>query len=1028
MAQSVEKPDYANLKVLQRNRLPSRAYWIPETSVLLNGTWDFNYAASPLESPDVPLVKHGAEEWSQISVPGHWQLQGHGRPHYTNVIYPFPVCPPEMPTENPTGTYRRFFGVPGEWDEDGAQLRLRFDGVDSAYHVWVNGQLVGYSQGSRNAAEFDVSKVVKRGEENELVVKVYQWCEATYIEDQDQWWLSGIFRDVHLLAFPAERRIEDFFVKTDLDEEYVDAILYVEAKITGKKAEDRISFKLRDGDIEVNSTWTKLAPKVEVGLTVSDVKKWTAESPYLYQLEISLSKGEKAPYQTIVQKVGFRKVEIKKGIMTVNGQRILLRGTNRHDHHPRLGRAVPLDFMRDDLLLMKRHNINALRSSHYPSHPKLFDMADELGLWVVDEADLECHGFYDAIARPQDIPEEMDYEERKALTFPQAAKFTSDNPEWREAYLDRMEQLVSRDKNHASIIIWSLGNEAFYGCNHAAMYEWAKKVDPGRPIHYEGDIKAETTDMYSYMYPSMERLSRWVETEGVGPDGTFDKPVVLCEYGHAMGNGPGWLEDYQEMFRKYPRLQGGFIWEWANHGLWNEKGGFYGYGGDFGDEPHDGTFVMDGLCNSEHKPTPGLTELKKVIQPVKFEWEDGKVFITNEYDFMGLGHLAGKYIIEAFGEKTNLLESGDLIIPKVSSWSKTELPLPVDLTKFKDNAEEVFLTVKFSLQNSTNWANASHEIAWFQQKISSKKPTTPEFALSAAGDVSFQDKKSTSVVTGPGFSFVFDRVRGYLISWISKDQPLVEVDPATKAAIFPCFWRCATDNDIPGSLPYWKHYGVHAMTSQLRSFAIRKNDAANTIEVEAYTYLSPPILGWGYNVHTVYTITASGQLQIKVKMAPTGPKPDNIPRLGWNVRLPKRLEQAKWFGLGPGESYPDKKGAQRIGVWSASVPELETPYDVPQERGNRMETRWVTLGDTSSGVRATSESGNFSWTAGRHSAEILEKAKHPCDLVAEEATLLNLSYKVAGVGTAACGPGVREDLQVKVQEEEFVFLLETVAA
>ncbi|KAK6854706.1 hypothetical protein PG995_009799 [Apiospora arundinis] len=1050
MASEEPKPDYANLEVLERHRLRTRAFWIPETSVLLNGEWDFHYAETPLEAPEIGSGELAqVDSWSRINVPGHWQLQGHGRPHYTNVIYPFPVCPPNIPTENPTGTYRRTFGVPNGWDAE-SQLRLRFEGVDSSYHVWVNGTLVGYSQGSRNAAEFDVSSQVKQGGDNELVVQVYQWCEGSYIEDQDQWWLSGIFRDVYLLAFPGKARIDDFFVKTDLDGEYKDANLKVEVTLSGVQ-DHKVSCVLRDGSEEITTTTKKASDAKNSVLTiempVSDPKKWTAETPYLYKVELSLSSGgDSKPTQTIVQNVGFRKVEIKNGLFTVNGRRVLLRGTNRHDHHPRFGRAVPLDFMRADLLLMKRHNINALRSSHYPSHPRLFDMADELGLWVMDEADLECHGFYDAVARPQDIPEEMDYEARKALTFPQSAKFTSDNPEWTKAYEDRLRQLVQRDKNHACIVIWSLGNEAFYGRNHAAMYDLAKQLDDtGRPIHYEGDVEAKSADMYSYMYPNMERLTKWVETVGVNEaDGSFAKPVVLCEYAHAMGNGPGWLQDYQDMFRKYPRLQGGFIWEWANHGLWHEEGGFYGHGGDFGDEPNDGTFVMDGLCNSEHKPTPGLTELKKVIQPVKFEMEDGKVFITNEYDFVGLEHLVATYRIEALGDEATLLQSGELEIPQVQSWTKTELPVSYDLSKFSNAVGEIFLTIRFAQRNATKWADASHEIAWFQTKIGNGAG-----ALIAApshkstGPLTVRDNRKTCQVAGPGFEFTFDRVRGYLTNWtVAGGQSLVEPDPKTKAALAPNVWRAPTDNDRPGDWPYWRHYGVDALTSRLKSFRVSspEDNAAGEryVVVETQTYLAPPILGWGFNVRTTYTISEAGTLRIRIKIGSQGPAPTHIPRLGIDVRLPKRLDQVRWLGLGPGESYPDKRGAQRMGVWGpASVDgeDLFVNYDVPQENGNRMGSRWVRVGDHyGAGIRATmttegseekkGEEG-FSWTATRYSPEMLEKAKHPCDLVPADATLLNLSYKVAGVGSAACGPGVRDDLTVKVQEEEFEFVLES---
>ncbi|KAK9417298.1 putative beta-galactosidase [Seiridium unicorne] len=1037
MAEEV-RPDYENLDVLQRYRLPTRSYWIPETAILLNGVWDFNYALSPLEAPEIkqdqPVTAEAA--WGRINVPGHWQLQGYGRPHYTNVIYPFPVCPPHIPTENPTGTYRRAFSVPRSWDES-SQLRIRFDGVDSSYHVWVNGTLAGYSQGSRNPAEFDISSIVKRDEENELVVQVYQWCEASYIEDQDQWWLSGIFRDVHLLAFPGAVRIEDYFIKTVLDDEYRDATLQVEMTLS-EPSDHKISLIVLDGPSEIGTLERSAqtgSSSVKFEVPIHNPKKWTAETPYLYKIKLSLVSAESVPIQTIEQNVGFRKVEIRGGLITVNGKPLLLRGTNRHDHHPLFGRAVPLDFVREDLLLMKRHNINALRTSHYPSHPRLYDMADELGLWVMDEADLECHGFYDAVARPLDIPEEMDYEERKALTFPQAAKFTSDNPEWKEAYVDRMRQLIQRDKNHPSIIIWSLGNEAFYGSNHAAMYEYAKSVDPERPVHYEGDAKAASADMYSYMYPSMERLTKWVEKEGVNDDGTFDKPVVLCEYAHAMGNGPGWLEDYQNLFRKYPRLQGGFIWEWANHGLWNAEGGFYGYGGDFGDEPNDATFVMDGLCDSEHKPTPGLLELKSVIQPVKFDFEQGKVFITNEYDFVGLDHLVATYAIEAFGDKSTLIESGQLSLPKLGPWAREELELPFEIIKFKNHAEEIFLTIDIKLQSATNWAVPSHEVAFWQKKISGKGAQPSTSTSTTTSKIDTKDSRTTLKVFGSHWNLTFDKVRGYLVEWAHGGEPLVEIEPKVKAAILPCFWRAPTDNDrpgdidMPGSLPYWKHYGVDSLTSQLRQFTFEQGLENDSVKVRAHTFLSPPILGWGYNVHALYTISNTGQLTVNVKVQPTGPKPENIPRIGLDLRLPKRLSHAKWSGLGPGESYPDKRLSQKIGIWSSSVEQLEIPYDVPQENGNRMETRWLKLGDdygVGLKVTTTTVPGHFSWTAARYSAAALEKARHPCDLVRENATLLNLSSKVAGVGTAACGPGVRDDLQVKVQDDEFEFVLEAV--
>ncbi|TVY89080.1 Beta-galactosidase [Lachnellula willkommii] len=1010
-----EKPDFCNQNIFQRNRLPPRSYFLPTTSLLLNGVWEFHYGSSPLEAPDpkgcatldervagdkavltpessesaVLVTKTDLDQstfhWTTINVPGHWQLQGHGRPQYTNVIYPFPVCPPYVPTENPTGTYRRSFHVPSNWDST-TQLRLRFDGVDSAFHVWVNGISVGYSQGSRNPAEFDVTGIVDRAGSNVLFVRVYQWCDGSYIEDQDQWWLSGIFRDVHLLSLPGTGRIEDFFVRTELDEKYEDAILRVALDLYSPDGGEA-ALVLRDpaNHHAVVASTTKLihanTPRLDIELPVSNPKKWTAETPYLYQLELRLSCPSRSSNpHTVLQKVGFRTIELKNGLLTVNGTPILLRGVNRHDHHPLFGRAVPLSFIKKDLLLMKSHNINALRCAHYPSHPKLYDLCNELGLWVMDEADLECHGFYDAVARPLDIPEEMDYEQRKLLAFPQATQYTSDNDEWREAYVDRIRQVIQRDKNHPSVIIWSLGNEAFYGHNHKAMYDYAKSVDPGRLVHYEGDSKALSADMFSYMYPSVERLAGLAKTEGVNAEGLYEKPIVLCEYAHAMGNGPGGLEDYQRAFREYDRLQGGFIWEWANHGLWKKDGAkpFYAYGGDFADTPNDATFVMDGLCFSDHTPTPGLVEFKKVAQPVKLSMEGEQLFVENEYDFIDLDHLVATYKVEAF------------------------------------HASRLVAAATFA-----------------SQPASIKQP-----ALPPCDDLHVRNVQNAVHVTGSNWELQFDRVRGYITNWTSSGLTLLEPDAKTKAAIIPSFWRAPTDNDIPGTLPYWRRFGLDAMTSQLRSFSVRRDDEA-CVEVKTHTRLSPPILAWAYNIETTYTVSSTGSLAIRLHLRPTGSHPTTVPRVGLDVRLPRPLDQATWFGPGPGESYPDKRSSQKVGIWSMDVEALETAYEHPQENGNRVDTRWVTIADLQgAGLRVTREvehahiapdiERTFQWSAGRYTAAALEAAKHPCDLVAQDATLLELNAEGAGVGSAACGPGVAEEFQVKCCEMEFGFLLEKV--
>lgn len=470
---------------------------------------------------------------------------------------------------------------------------------------------------------------------------------------------SGIFRDVHLIAFHRTCRIDDFFIQGDLDSQYEHGILRTTVDVHTSAA-GHVEMLLRErsghenivGRSEVK--FKNGTTKVNIDMHVDDPKKWTAETPYLYNVEITLFQDDL--HDRVSSTTGFRKVEIKHGLLTVNGKPIRFRGVNRHDHHPQHGRAVPLEYIREDLLLMKQHNINALRCAHYPSHPGLYALADELGFWVMDEADLECHGFAEVVA---DDCAEWDgsdavYRQLVDTVSPAARKYLSDNPSWKEAYVDRAAQMIGRDKNHPSIIIWSLGNEAFCGQNHVAMYQACKSLDPSRPVHYEGDTDMGTTDMYSYMYADVEALTKRAAERDFGADGTFTKPIILCEYAHAMGNGPGLLEDYEELFRTQKRIQGGFVWEWANHGLYKTRSDgekILAYGGDFGEKLHDGKFVMDGLCNSEHKPTPGLLEVKKAFQPVSIGLQGRDLVIENKFDFSGLDHLVASFKVEAFADR-----------------------------------------------------------------------------------------------------------------------------------------------------------------------------------------------------------------------------------------------------------------------------------------------------------------------------------------------------------------------------------------
>ncbi|KAI9776514.1 MAG: hypothetical protein M1839_009548 [Geoglossum umbratile] len=1022
MESEIPQPDYANERVFQRNRLPPRAYFLPKHNLSLNGRWRFHYAATPLH---VVPASNDRDAWSTVEVPGHWQLQGFGHPHYTNFQFPFPTNPPFPPSQNPTGTYETEFCVPNGWDGSPyakVDYRLRFEGVDSAFHLYVNGVEVGYSQGSRNAAEFDVTDLlaVVEGATNTLRVRVYQWSDGSYVEDQDQWWLSGIFRDVLLLAFPKIGHIEDFTVRTDFDRHYRDAELTVNLHLvlmTGVAL--RVTLRDPDGSVVVLDS-VRLGHTVDVhkcSFSISNPRKWTAETPDLYHLQVDLVDGDHT-LQTISQPVGFRKVEIKNGNLLVNGRAIQLRGVNHHDNHPRYGRAVPVEFLRRDLVLMKQHNVNAIRCSHYPSNPHLSMLASELGFYVMDETDLECHGLYDS-------------------------KYASDNPSWEGVYVERIRQMVHRDKNQPSVIIWSLGNESGYGRNHRAMYEWVKKADPTRPVHYEGDGNAETADMYSYMYKDIESL-QWLGTH----DGdSFAKPIVLCEFGHAMGNGPGGLKEYIDMFRKHRRLQGGFIWEWANHGLEkkDEKwGSIYAFGGDFGDTPNDGNFVMDGLCSSEHEPGPGLKEYKKVIEPVVVVRVGDGLKIRNMYDFASLDHLCARWQISQFPTWGNerIVASGqlDTFYSQLGAGTETTVPIP-GLHHVVNGLDEWWLTISFSLRHDTLWAPAGHEVAWAQLPVHGGgrygAVPSPQLPLQYPN---IQDTEAMLHVACPDFTLSFDKIRAVLTKWSFRGRDLLFPGGGPQLT----FWRAPTDNDYHGDANDWYWRGVHELSHQVQAVTHTVN-IAGALQITAQTLVAPPGRTWGFNTTTTTYIHGNGSILIHTR---TGPKrgenetPPTIPRVGLELKLPREMSNVTWFGRGPGESYRDKKYAQRIGIWQQPVDAMTTPYDCPQENGNRTNTRWMRVENPRGfGLAATlhreggifqdedeEDEGTFDFTVQKYGVDDLERARHAAELkgVDNPWVVLRLDVGHHGLGSAACGPRPWEEHKLGCDGYEFVVELEAV--
>lgn len=996
----------------QINRLAGRSYYIPKENVNLNGQWDFHYAAAPELAP-LPSEKFTFDQ--KLVVPGHWQLQGYGSPQYTNVVYPFVVDVPNPPTRNPTGTYHRQFTVPEVWELH--QCRIRFEGVDNSYHVFLNGQLIGYHEGSRNCAEFDLEPAIKRGEVNHLWVRVYQWSSSTYIEDQDQWWLSGIFRDVWLLGFHKQGHIENFVVNTDLKNDFADGVCGLTVSVGGEKdsfeglelhanLEGRKAYSV---GAQVKSNVTKLE------IEVPNVKPWTAELPTLYELSVELRDSTGVVLSKLVQKVGFRKVEVSDGQIKVNGQPILLRGVNRHDHHPQLGRAVPLDFIKRDLQLMKQHNINAIRTSHYPNTPQLYELANEYGFWVFAEADLECHGLFECLRRPVDGSDDYEYKGGKLELFGEANKFTSDNPEWKNAYVDRARILVQRDINQPCIIVWSLGNEAFFGQNHVAMADFIRKTDPTRLIHYEPDMEASVTDMYSRMYPRFETMQEFIKRN--------DKPLVLCEYAHAMGNGPGLLRKYQDLFYTIPHFQGGFVWEWNNHGMETESNGqkFYGYGGDFGEKVHDGVFCMDGLVDSRHDPTPGLLEYKKVIEPVEVTFHDGYIEFKNLFDFSNLdAYYATFKLLEyqlSFSRKiilapTKILALGDLQFPSVPPHASYSVPFPCEIPS--SSSGTVVLDVDVKTVKSSEAVPSGHTVAFGQKvflKSLNKSLNVVEYKKDIP-EVTVEDTSHGITVKSKTLNFHLNKLTGSVEKY-TQGKPIIV---AGKCANNLTFWRPTTNNDDSVDGLYWKKFGLDMMEVQVRNVKVTPTTKDNLLAtLEVVSFMGPPVLSWGFDCSQRYSIYAD-RLEIGTLLTARGFNkscvPLSLPRLGYEFAVPEAVEEILWLGRGPGESYADKKESQRIGVYETKFEEADCSYDYPQENGNHEDVTWLALKYGDNGFVINMKNRDFGFKC---STEYdVQQALHPHEIKKGQ-KYVRLDFQQHGVGTAACGPGVEEKFQFKLE-------------
>jgi beta-galactosidase len=926
---------------------------------------------------DPAFDDHG---WDRLPVPSHWQLHGHGAPAYTNVCYPFPVDPPRVPSDNPTGDHRVTFHLPPGWDAE--RTVLRFEGVDSWFRAWLNGQELGSSSGSRLPVEFDASAALRPGEANLLAVRVHQWSAGSYLEDQDMWWLSGIFREVRLLARP-RGAIEDWFVHAGYDHSTGAGTLRV------------------DSDVAARLTVPELGVDAAAGETVRlpAVEPWSAESPRLYDGRLA-SAGER-----VTLRIGFRTVAVGDGRLTVNGRPVLLRGVNRHEFHPDLGRALSEETMLADVLAMKRHNLNAVRTSHYPPHPRFLELCDQYGLYVVDECDLETHGFAQVGWRGN----------------------PADDPAWSGALVDRMRRMVERDKNRPSVLLWSLGNESGVGRNLGAMAAWARGRDPSRPLHYEGDRSCRDVDVYSRMYPThaeVDRIARGQEEPLDDPRLDARRramPLVLCEYAHAMGNGPGGLWEYQELFERHPRCAGGFVWEWIDHGLRARTADgreLFAYGGDFGEPLHDGNFVADGLQFPDRSPSPGLHELKKVVEPVRITPGDGGIRVANLHEVRDLSHLRFAWHLEEEGLE---VASGRLDVPPLAPGEAGTVPVP----PLPPTSGESWLTVRAVLAGDQPWASAGHEVAWGQIPLTPPQglPTTPEPRPPTAGPpgtpqlrppaAGSPDREGSpaprraapdvhtpreagagpeqAIAVGPG---AFDPASGRLLrlGGLEVEGPRLDL------------WRAPTDNDRghhgEAVEPRWRAVGLHRL--QHRVDQVDAGDGRLVVR----TRVAPAATDLG--VVAVYRWSAVPDgLRLEVEAVPEGDWPCPLPRLGLRMAVPAGLGRVEWFGRGPGEAYADTGRAARVGRFAATVAELQTPYLRPQENGNRRQVRWATLGDGEQPVLRFEGEPTFDLTVRPWTSEQLDQAEHPTDLVPDPRWLwVNLDHAQQGIGSASCGPGV----------------------
>lgn len=934
-----EPRDWENPEMFNQNRAYPHATMISfdnEASALegirskstnyisLDGIWKFHFVKTPDQRPCWFFKDdYDTHDWDNIEVPSNWQMKGYDVPIYVNITYPFKNNPPYIEHSfNPVGSYKRTFRIPSGWD--GKEIFLQFGAVSSAFYVWVNEQLVGYSQDSKTPAEFDITKYLRKGD-NSLSVEVYRWCDGSYLEDQDFFRLSGIQRTVFLHARP-KIRINDFFAVGDLEKNYTDGDLKLNVSLKSSSETTgnvSVEAKLFDGDKMLwdeskDAALKENKAELDFDKQFPAVKRWSAETPDLYTLVINLKDNSGKTLECVSTKIGFRKVEIVKSQLLVNGVPIRIKGVNMHEHNEITGHVIDEATILKDIRVMKSNNINAVRTSHYPQQELWYDMCDKYGLYLVDEADIESHGIgYD-----------------KDVTL-------ADKPAWAAAHLDRMQRMVERDKNHPSVIIWSLGNEAGDGHNFLADYKWTKQRDVTRPVQYERAEKSTNaperhTDIFCPMY------ARIPEIEAYAKNAKEDRPFILCEYAHSMGNSTGNLQDYWNVIEKYPKLQGGFIWDWVDQGfIKTDENGvkYWTYGGDYGEEgiPSDGNFCINGLTWPDRKEKPAVAEVKKVYQYVGFEpvnLASGMIRIKNKYDFTNLSAFAFEWDVMSDGVS---VKSGKLSFRDLKPHADTLVKIPVgDIVPLPGT--EYFLNIKVSRFDEWNYVPEYHIYATAQFKLPVEgKPVAAKHDELAVLQTKTEGNKY--IVSGNDLNVVFDLEKGTMESFSFKGREMLKKGPE------PDFWRPLTDNDygygMDLKMGMWKKAGENAKVRKANITHPGMGKVVVTFEFDIPGLKGEKIAGFT----TTYTILGSSDIIVKNQFSKASSSIPEIPRMGMQMQLPEEFSNLKWYGRGPQENYADRKTAADVGLYESSVDDQYVPYVRPQENGYKTDTRWLTLTD-----------------------------------------------------------------------------------